>query len=121
MECSERLLENSVILLPAGHIDLSNAEAFRDVLLQAVTAARSAVILDLSRLEYISSAGLRSLMIASKAGTARGVKLAVSAMQPVVKEIFTISRFHLVFACFETVRDALGQLDPPALAGYDAS
>src|SRR5258708_3413055 len=121
MECSERLLANSVILLPAGRIDLSNAEVFRDLLLKAVAAATVAVILDLSRIEYISSAGLRSLMIASKAGAGRGVKLGVSAMQPIVKEIFTISRFHLVFACFDTVRDAIATLDPPALSGYDAS
>ena len=119
MECSERLLADSVILLPAGRIDLSNAEAFREILLKAVAAAKAAVILDLSRIEYISSAGLRSLMIASKAGTQCGVKLGVSAMQPIVKEIFTISRFHLVFACFDTVRDAIGKLDPPALSAYD--
>ena len=120
MECSERLLADSVILLPAGRIDLSNAEAFREILLKAVAAAKAAVILDLSRIEYISSAGLRSLMIASKAGTQRGVKLGVSAMQPIVKEIFTISRFHLVFACFDTVRDAIGKLDPPALSEITA-
>jgi len=121
MECSEKPAGNSVILLPAGRIDLSNAEAFREILLKAVAAAKAAVILDLSRIEYISSAGLRSLMIASKAGTQRGVKLGVSAMQPIVKEIFTISRFHLVFPCFDTVREAIDKLDPPALSAYDAS
>ena len=121
MECSEKPAGDSVILLPAGRIDLSNAEDFREILLKAVAAAKAAVILDLSRIEYISSAGLRSLMIASKAGAGRGIKFGVSAMQPVVKEIFTISRFHLVFACFDTVREAIGKLDPPALAGYDAA
>jgi anti-sigma B factor antagonist/stage II sporulation protein AA (anti-sigma F factor antagonist) len=120
MEASQRQLADSVILLPAGRIDLSNADGFKDVLLEAVAAAKAAVILDFSRVEYVSSAGLRSLMIASKTGTARGVKLGVAAMQPIVKEIFTISRFHLVLPCFETVREALAKLDPPALASYDA-
>ena len=50
-----------------------------------------------------------------------GTKLALDAIQaPIVKEIFTISRFHLVLPCFETVRAALAQLDPPALAGEGA-
>ena len=120
MDASQRLLAKSVILLPDGRIDLSNADLFKDALLAAVAAAKAAVILDLSRVEYVSSAGLRSLMIASKAGTARGVTLGVAAMQPIVKEIFTISRFHLVLPCFETVREALARLDPPALASYDA-
>ena len=120
MGTRQRLLPNSVILLPDGQIDLSNADLFKDALLEAVAAAKTAVILDLSQLEYLSSAGLRSLMIASKTGTARSVTLGVAAMQPLVKEIFTISRFHLVLPCFETVREALARLDPPALAGYDA-
>jgi anti-sigma B factor antagonist/stage II sporulation protein AA (anti-sigma F factor antagonist) len=120
MEASQRLLGNSVILRPDGRIDLSNADVFKDALLGAVAAARTAVVLDLSGIEYLSSAGLRSLIIASKTATGRGVTLGVAAMQPIVKEIFTISRFHLVVPCFEAVRDALSKLDPPALASYDA-
>jgi len=120
MESSQKLLAGSVILRPDGRIDLSNADVFKDALLGSVAAAKTAVVLDLSQIRYVSSAGLRSLMIASKTGTGRGVTLGVAAMQPIVKEIFTISRFHLVLPCFETVREALAKLDPAALASYDA-
>jgi anti-sigma B factor antagonist/stage II sporulation protein AA (anti-sigma F factor antagonist) len=120
MQIDQKLLADSAILRPEGRIDLSNADLFRDALLEAVAGAKAAVVLDFSRVEYVSSAGLRSLMIASKAGAARGVTLSVAAMQPIVKEIFTISRFHLVLPCFETVREALAKLDPPALASHDA-
>jgi anti-anti-sigma factor len=120
MKANQRLLGSSVILRPEGRIDLTNADVFKDALLGSVAAAKSAVVLDLSQTGYLSSAGLRSLMIASKTGTSRGVTLAVAAMQPIVKEIFTISRFHLVLPCFETVREALAKLDPAALAGFDA-
>jgi anti-sigma B factor antagonist/stage II sporulation protein AA (anti-sigma F factor antagonist) len=120
MQISQKRLANSLILRPEGRIDLSNADRFRDALLEAVAAAKAAVVLDFSGVEYVSSAGLRSLMIASKDGTARGVALCIAAMQPIVKEIFTISRFHLVLPCFETVREALAKLDPPALAGEGA-
>jgi anti-sigma B factor antagonist/stage II sporulation protein AA (anti-sigma F factor antagonist) len=116
MIVSQQRLSNSVLMLPEGRIDLTNADFFRDALLEAVGAAKTAVVLDFSGVEYVSSAGLRSLMIASKAGTPRGVKVAVAAMRPIVKEIFTISRFHLVLPCFETVREAFAQLDPTALA-----
>ncbi len=120
MKVSQRLLANSVILLPEGRIDLSNADLFKDALLEAAAAAKAAVVLDFSGVEYVSSAGLRSLMIASKTGTARGVTLAVAAMQPIVEEIFTISRFHLVLPCFGSVREALVKLDPPALVSEGA-
>ena len=116
MKISQKRLANSAVLRPEGRIDLSNADLFKDALLEAVAAAKAAVVLDCSGVEYVSSAGLRSLMIASKAGEPRGVKLAVAAMQPIVSEIFAISRFHLVVPCFGTVREALAELDPPALA-----
>jgi anti-sigma B factor antagonist/stage II sporulation protein AA (anti-sigma F factor antagonist) len=119
-EASPKRVANSVILGPAGRIDLGNAEPFKDALLEAVAAAKSAVVLDLSGIEYLSSAGLRALMIASKAAAPRKVQLGVAALQPVVKEIFAISRFDLVVPCFDTVRDALAKLDPAALASFEA-
>jgi len=42
-------------------------------------------------------------------------------MQPVVNEIFEISRFILVFETFATVRDALAKVSPAALKGFDAA
>jgi hypothetical protein len=49
------------------------------------------------------------------------VTLSIAVMQPIVKEIFTISRFQLVLPCFETVREALAKLDPPALGSEGAA
>jgi anti-anti-sigma factor len=74
------------------------------------------VVLDLSRLEYVSSAGLRVLMIAAKDVRARKGKLVAVSLQPVVREIFEISRFTLVFDVFESVQDALRALSPTAAA-----
>jgi hypothetical protein len=41
-------------------------------------------------------------------------------MQPVVKEIFEISRFTLVFETFATVHEALARLSPAALEAYQS-
>lgn len=110
-------LANTAILRCAGRIDLSNAESFREQLLDCLSTAT--VIVDLSQVEYVSSAGLRSLMIAAKAAKAADLELAVAALTPAVKEIFTISRFDLVVPCFTSVRDAVAKLDPAALAEFD--
>jgi anti-anti-sigma factor len=120
MNCSERRVGGTIILAPVGRLELTNAEACKEILLRAVAAADRAVVLDLAQLEYISSAGLRSLMIAIKTAKARSVGVGIAAMQPVVREIFKISRFDLVFPCFETVAAAVGTLAPadlPALGG----
>ena len=65
------------------------------------------VVLDLSGVEYISSVGLRVLMLASKQAKAQGCALGVCGLQPVVREIFEISRFNLVLPVFPTLREAL--------------
>jgi hypothetical protein len=63
-----------------------------------------------SRCEYISSAGLRALMMGSKQAKAVNGRLAVAALGPVVKEIFEISRFSLVVQVFDTSTEALAAL-----------
>jgi anti-anti-sigma regulatory factor len=45
----------------------------------------------------------------------------VAALQPVVREIFEISRFNLVFQCFGSVREALSKVSPAGLAVYDST
>jgi anti-sigma B factor antagonist/stage II sporulation protein AA (anti-sigma F factor antagonist) len=106
---------------PSGRIDLSNADAFRDSLATSLSRAKSALVLDLSGLEYISSAGLRSLMIVFKAAKAEGKAFSVAALKPLVLEIFTISRFNLVFPLFDTVRDAIKTQAPDTLTAFDAN
>jgi anti-anti-sigma regulatory factor len=59
-------------------------------------------------------------MLAEKQAKAQGGTIVVAAMQPVVKEIFEISRFTLVFETFPTVGEALAKLSPAALKAYRA-
>jgi len=111
---SDKDLGNAVLLSASGRIDLSNAETFKDALSNALSKAKKALILDLSGVDYISSAGLRALMIAFKAGKAEGKALGIAALQPLLLEIFTISRFNLVFPLFDTVPQAVEKLAPNA-------
>jgi anti-anti-sigma regulatory factor len=59
-------------------------------------------------------------MLAEKQAKAQGGVIVVAAMQPVVKEIFEISRFTLVFDTFASVREALARFSPAALQAYQA-
>jgi anti-sigma B factor antagonist/stage II sporulation protein AA (anti-sigma F factor antagonist) len=121
MNCSERSLGDTVLVTVSGRIDLSNAEAFKNELSAALANAKTALILDLSGVDYISSAGLRSLMIIFKAGKAEGKAFGIAALQPLLVEIFTISRFNLVFPLFESVGQAIEKLAPDAGKLYSAS
>jgi anti-sigma B factor antagonist len=122
MEVTHRHFANARAVSPKGRLDHSNCEPFRAALSVQLDAAASAgepLVLDLSGLEYVSSAGLRCLMLAAKEAHARNGRVLVAAMQPVVAEIFQISRFHLIFDVFPTLREALVSVSPRAAEAFD--
>ena len=124
MECLVRRLADVVVAAPAGQIDHPNAQKLQEALapvLNEVAAAKAPLVLDFSRVEYISSMGLRVLMVAAKQMRAQGARIAVAALQPVVEEIFDIARFRHVLEVFPSVRSALQDLSAPALSAYDAA
>jgi len=124
MEVIAKRLADTLVLSPAGRIDHATAEVFKTALapsLAGCAAGRDCVVIDLASVEYISSVGLRVLMLASKQAKTQGGALGVCALQPVVREIFEISRFHLVLQVFPTLRDALAKLSAEALAAHDAA
>ncbi len=115
MELTERRAGSTVVLAPTGRIDMNTANQLKDKLLPLVTeAAKSGhgVVLDFSRVDYISSAGLRVLMLASKEARASGGKIAVALLQPMVKEIFQITRFDVVLPCLPGMDEALAAVAP---------
>jgi anti-anti-sigma factor len=124
MELGSKRFADAVVLYPAGRIDHATADGFKAALvpyLARCAAGGDRVVLDLSGVEYISSVGLRVLMLASKQVKAQGGSLAVCGLGPVVREIFEISRFTLVLDVFSALREALARLSPPALAAFDAA
>ena len=124
MELTPKRLADALILSPAGRIDHATADGFKAAItphLATCAAGRDCVVIDLALVEYISSVGLRVLMLASKQAKAQGGGLGVCALQPVVREIFEISRFNLVLQVFPTLREALAKLSAEALAAHDGA
>ena len=112
---------NAIVLTPVGRIDHETAASFREALLaHLATCAPGAshVVLDFGAVEYIASVGLRALVLAAREAKAKGTSLAVAALQPVVKEIFEITRFGLVLDVFASVPEALRAVSAEALEAY---
>ena len=121
MNVTSRRFANAVVVHAAGRLDQDTCEAFRGDLMKHVDEAAhggGAIVLDLSALEYVSSAGLRCFMLASREAKAMQARIYVAQLQPMVDEIFGISHFNLVFQVFPTVRDALAAVSPEAAAAY---
>ncbi|HXX82526.1 MAG TPA: STAS domain-containing protein [Casimicrobiaceae bacterium] len=124
MDCSIRRLADVVVAAPVGQIDHLSAQKLQEALkpvLDEAAAARTSLVLDFAGVEYISSMGLRVLMVAAKQMRSHGARIAVAALQPIVDEIFDIARFRHVLEVFPTVRAALKEVSEPALAAYDGA
>ena len=123
MRFSSRPLADIVVATPVGRIDHAGAGLFELALapsLDTICDTRGGLVLDFAGVEYISSVGLRALMIAAKRAKAHGARIAVANLQSVVAEIFAISRFDSVLEVFPSVRAALERMSPAALAAFDA-
>jgi anti-sigma B factor antagonist/stage II sporulation protein AA (anti-sigma F factor antagonist) len=121
LQIATRQVADAVIAMPAGRIDHRSAAEFEAALtplVSAAVAAKGALVLDFSRIEYISSVGLRVLMIAAKKMREREAPLLVAALQSVVAEIFAISRFDRILTVTATLDEALALGSPAALAEY---
>jgi anti-anti-sigma factor len=122
MSLASKTYGNALVVDVAGRLDQDHCEAFRyDLAPLLATAAEDghAIVLDLAELEYISSAGLRCFMLAAKEVKARDGRIVVAALQPMVDEIFKISRFDLLIPVYPSVRAALGAVSADALAAYE--
>ena len=121
MNVTARHFANAVVLHVAGRLDQDTCDAFRGDLAKHVEGTAregGAIVLDLSALEYVSSAGLRCFMLASRQAKAQSGRIYVAALQPMVSEIFEISHFNLVFRVFPTVREAVGAVSAEAAAAF---
>lgn len=124
MQISTRRYADALVAAPAGRLDHVSASSFEGELTRLVAQSADgsgALVLDFSDVEYISSAGLRALMVAATQMRSRQGKLAVAALQTVVAEIFRISRFDRVLTVSATLEDALEQCSAAALAAYRQS
>ncbi len=101
MEITSRKEENKLIVAVQGRIDAGTAPAFEKALCDFIAQGENAFHIDLHGLEYISSAGLRSLLVAAKQLKARQGEIVFSGLQGSVKDVFRISGFNTIFKILE--------------------
>lgn len=103
MEISEA--GSITIFTPIGRLDSNNSGAAEKQLTERISAGSRQVIFDFDRLDYISSAGLRVVLIAAKQLRPLGGKLAICSMNDQIRDVFEMSGLLNLLAIYEN-RDA---------------
>jgi anti-sigma B factor antagonist len=100
----------ALIARAVGRIDGVNAREFESALHAALGEHDSALILDLQSLSYISSAGLRVILMAAKMLQRRGGKFVICSLSGSIDEVFEISGFNRIIPTHATRSEALASL-----------
>ena len=90
-------------------IQTANASGLESQLLALVDNGEHQWVLDLGRLEYISSAGLRVVLMLAKRIRENQGQLVLCGMHPHVREVFDISGFLAILTVVDTREQALAE------------
>jgi anti-anti-sigma factor len=86
----------TITITPVGRLDSANAGALQKEVAEKLAGHAGSLVFDLSSLDYISSAGLRVLLIAAKATQAKGSKTILVSPKPLVSKILEMGGFDKI-------------------------
>lgn len=109
MDIDEHTEADQLVIAVAGRLDSNSAPDLEQALLPRMQE-RSGVILDLHRVDYVSSAGLRVLLKAAKVARSKDHRLALAGLAPQVQEVFDISGFTAIFKIYDNRQKAIEAL-----------
>lgn len=75
-----------------GNVDTNTAPQLQDKILQAFQKSKN-VVLDMTKCPYMSSAGLRALLIGHKTASSKGGSLKICNVADSVKQVFEVTGF----------------------------
>jgi len=94
-----------------GRIDGPNVVQFEEAVRTAIEDSDRAVIMDFEKLVYISSAGLRAILLTAKSLQNRDAKLLLCSLSDRIREVFEISGFDKILPIHPSKAEALDSLN----------
>jgi anti-anti-sigma factor len=102
--------KNVTVISLKGRLDAVTSPVLEKDLTELLAGEEKTLVVDMGDLDYISSAGLRVLLAATKRLKGKQGKLFLASLKNVVKEVFDISGFSSIIPIYESVDAALSSL-----------
>jgi anti-anti-sigma factor len=114
MDIKESKKGDVLVVALAGKLDAISSPELEKRLLEAIDEGGKKVVLDLTRLDYVSSAGVRVFLLAMKRLKEKGGHLHFCGLIPDVRRVFDITGFAFRVPLFDTLDAAVaGFATPP--------
>ena len=89
-----------------GRIDFATSKDVEHAATAAIEAGCQRMVFDMRHVDYVSSAGLRAILMAAKKANAAGGGAAIFGLQPGVEEVFAIAGFGKIVPIASSDSDA---------------
>lgn len=107
MEIIESKRNGVIILAVIGRLDASTSGSFEDKILGLIASGDTRFVIDCRQLDYISSAGLRVILVAAKRLSPANGAIALAALKEHIQQVFEIAGFSSVLRIFATPDQAV--------------
>lgn len=110
MEISEERRNGVFVVAPKGRLDTTTSPDLEGCLLGLVERGEHRLLVDLAGIEYVSSAGLRVLLLLAKRLKVERGELVLCGLGPAVRQVFELAGFVALFRLEATRDEALRHL-----------
>ena len=108
MEIAEDRAGGRLVLAPRGRLDAHTAPEFGATVSGRIDSGETRVLIDLGEIEYISSDGLRALLVAGKKAQGLGGDVALCTLRAQVREVLEVAGFLALFPIHDNRAAAVG-------------
>ncbi len=93
-----------------GRLDFATSRVLEKAAADILDGGTHRILIDMAAVPYVSSAGLRAILVAAKAAQATGGGIAIHGLQPMVADVFITSGFGQIVILAETGAEARDRL-----------
>jgi anti-anti-sigma factor len=110
MDLQTRIENNATVITISGRLDAVTAPEYEKRIRELIDSGNIHVVVDFEQLDYISSAGLRGLLLMAKLLNAKGGQACLANVKGNVRSVFDMCGFCALFKIENSVAEALAAL-----------
>jgi anti-anti-sigma factor len=103
METAFTTIDNCLVVVPETRLDTNNSPEVAEKITEKIEAGERQVIFDFNKTDYISSAGLRVILVVAKLLKPAEGKMALCNANDQILEVLEISGFHAIVKYFDNL------------------
>ncbi len=107
MDLKQESVGDVTVLAISGRVDSTTAPKLQEQLISVMNAPQASVLVDLTGMDYISSAGFRVLLLGAKRAESTGNRLVLCGLSAKVRQLFDLGGFLDLFSIAATREEGI--------------